>query len=130
MRTGVLNPDGIWLLKLIKFLIDISLSILLVLNAPFIAIILAVGHLIRYLCHNTRSRILHIVPITWSQYLLCFGGVEFFLLPVYLSISSITNTITEAIGHNLYNSNDINSPDIAEDTTIIAVSPMREAGDR
>jgi hypothetical protein len=119
MKTGVLNPDGLWLLKLIKFLIDMSLSILLTINAPFIAIILATGHLIRFLCKTTRSRILHVIPITWSQYTLCFGGAEFFLIPVYLSISSLTTNITEAIGHNLYNNssiNEFNSPDITEDT--------------
>ena len=86
-----------WLLHSTKLVLDVSISILLVLYAPYVAILFMSYWFTGFLT-SQRQRALGIIPIVWGGTVLMFNAAELAMIGTYLGIKSVSDSIVKSVG--------------------------------
>jgi len=101
LQESIVNADGIWLLKTVKFLADLCIAGALVLFCPWAAIFISIAYLVKNLCVSTRGRVLTIPPVIFLCHFLCFNLAELFIVPSFFAVKDLTNLLVDAVNKNL-----------------------------
>jgi hypothetical protein len=91
-----LPQDGIWLVKLAKIALDISIAVSVALYIPALSIILMTMHMLSHL-KTSRQMTMGLIPSIWSANFLTYNIAEGAMFVTYLSVRKLTNQFLNAV---------------------------------